>query len=247
MDVPPEIEVGDQCPQPFACAFCNHYWKDVTQPEDPFGMLPRLVQAAHVTDEVYFNKAYAREQLMSHTGPAYLLDFETIMFAVPVWKGSRPYQNLPFQYSLHRVDPDGTLHHMKFLDLSGGDPRRALSEQMIAECGKEGAIFVCNAGFERRILADLAACYSDLRPSFEALMHRIVDLYPIVRDCYYNPLQNGSWSLKAVAPAIAPEPSYGELEGVQGGSDAGIALQEACHPETTGEHREPLRKELLEY
>jgi hypothetical protein len=47
-------------------------------------------------------------------------DFETISFAVPIWKGTRPYQQLTFQFSVHRLSEDGELAHRDFLDLSGG-------------------------------------------------------------------------------------------------------------------------------
>jgi len=273
----PAIEVGKQCSDPFPCAFCTYCYRDMEPPEDPFHMLPHLsapkraafaengfrvlndiplewlsakqvrVRSAHLSGEVFFDQAQAFEQLSQHPGPTYFLDFETVQFAVPVWSQSHPYEGLPFQYSLHRLDEDGNLYHSEFLALDGKDPRRALAAQLIADCGTHGVIYAYNASFEKRVVAGLASVFPDLRHPLEALSNRIQDLLPLARECYYNPCQNGHWGLKYVAPAIAPDLCYSDLEGVQVGSDAGTAYWEAISPETTDERREELRHQLLEY
>lgn len=273
----PEIEVGPHCTDPFVCGFCAHCHAGIVQSEDPFVMLPNLrsnrkeafelsginrledipdeqlsekqllVKSAHLNDEPFFDAETARRSLEQYNGTAYFLDFETVMLAVPIWAGTRPYQNVPFQYSLHRIESSGDQAHFEFLNLDGVDPRRALAEQMIADCGHKGPVFVYNESFERRIIQELAGWFPDLEPPLGALLERIVDLHPIAKECYYHPVQNGSWSLKAVAPAIAPELSYSDLQGVQVGSDAGIAYLEAIAPETSPERREELRRQLLEY
>jgi len=274
---PPAIEVGEQCTKPFLCGFCAHRHEGVEIEEDPFAMLPRLsgkkkatfksegieqlcdvppeslneqqitVRTAHLSGKTLFDSGKAKELLGDHRGSTYFLDFETVMFAIPIWKGSRPFQNLPFQYSLHRVDSDGSLDHTEFLNLDGDDPREALARQMIKDCGTEGPIYAYNAGFERGVIKQLAELYPTLAGDLEALNGRIDDLLPIARNCYYNPSQMGSWSLKAVAPAISGEISYDELDGVQVGSDAGVAYLEACSPETSDERREELRNQMLKY
>jgi hypothetical protein len=43
--------------------------------------------------------------------PAFYLDFEAFLPAVPLYVGTKPYQVLPFQWSLHRVDSDGATGH----------------------------------------------------------------------------------------------------------------------------------------
>lgn len=273
----PEIEVGPQCHEPFDCGFCAHCHKDIPEQEDPFSMLPNLrwqrketwklqgietleevpdeelsdtqaiVKSAHLTGNTHFDSEAAHSLLAQYGSPTYFLDYETIAFAVPIWAQSSPYQNIPFQYSLHRVDDDGSLEHFEFLELDGQDPRRALSETMIEQCGTEGPIFVYNASFERRVTGQLAELFPDLREDLIKILSRIVDLLPIARQCYYNPSQNGSWSLKAISPAIDLKLSYKELKGVQVGSEAGIAYLEACKPETSLERREELRQQMLEY
>lgn len=273
----PEIPVGDQCVKPYPCGFCNFCSDGLEESKDPFFMIPHFskkkraelvlrgvdnvegipddwlserqsfVRTAHLTGEVYLDAENAQNMLGPQREYTYFLDFETISFAVPIWAQSRPYQNIPFQYSLHRLDQDGSLHHTEFLDLSYADPRLALAEKMIEECGSKGTIYAYNAGFERNVIKSLAMTFPHLGGSLENLLMRIDDLLPIVRSCYYNPVQNGSWSLKAVAPAIDPELNYDNLTGVQDGSEAGAAYLEACKPETTFERKKELHCQMLEY
>lgn len=273
----PAVQVGDHCSTPFTCGFCDYCWKDVLQPEFSTDILPRIrkdklqeweglgiselrdvpddelndsqlrVKAATLKGETYFDAAGAAAALASDTAPAYFLDFETITFAVPIWKGTRPYQQITFQYSLHRVDEDGTIHHSEFLDLSGDDPREAFVKAMLKDCGSFGPIYVYNSAFEKTRIKELADAFPTYSKKLHALLPRIVDLLPIARNNYYHPNQRGSWSIKAVLPAICPELKYSDLEGVQIGSEAGIAYLEACKQETTSERREELRQQMLAY
>ena len=41
---------------------------------------------------------------------------------VPLYEGTRPYQTLPFQWSLHTVAADGALTHAAFLARRHGRP-----------------------------------------------------------------------------------------------------------------------------
>jgi predicted RecB family nuclease len=273
----PDIEVGSHCKKPFTCGFHEYCHKGISTTEDPFSMLPDLrakkratfeaagiesleaipehllsptqtkVRSAHLKNETSFDHKLARQLLGASDKTAYFLDYETIMFAVPIWRDSRPYQNLPFQYSLHRLDTEGRLEHREFLAEDDKDPRRALAEQMIEDCGPEGPIFVYNATFERAVTHELAALFPDLSELLKAIIERFIDLYPIAKAAYYNPSQHGSWSLKAVAPAISTECCYDDLEGVKVGSDAGAAFLESCAAETSPERRKELREQMLKY
>jgi hypothetical protein len=57
----------------------------------------------------------------------------------------------------------------------------------------------------------------------------------------------GSWSIKAVLPTVAPQLDYAQLGTVRDGSDAQAAYLEAIEPATTRARREQLRRDLLEY
>ena len=195
----------------------------------------------------FFDRAGAANALKQHGLPAYFLDFETISFAVPVWPGTRPFQQIPFQYSLHVLDSDGELAHCGFLDLEGGDPSPALARSLVDACGDSGPVYAYNAGFEAGVLRDLAQRFPDLGPALLSIEQRLVDLLPVARDHFYHPSQQGSWSIKRVLPALVPELRYSDLDGVQDGGKAQQAYVEAIAAATGAERREQLRAQLWAY
>ena len=216
-------------------------------PDDLLNELQLRVKKCSLSGKTYFDAAGAASALNSHKLPAYFLDFETIQFAVPIWKGTRPYQMIPFQYSLHILNSKGRLEAKSFLDLSSGDPSRFFAESLVSVCGKRGPIFVYNAGFEGARINELALRFKKLSPELMAIKDRLIDLYPITKAHYYHPSQRGSWSIKAVLPAVAPDLSYDDLSGVQNGGMAMEAYLEAIHPDTPLERRAEIEKQLLEY
>lgn len=216
-------------------------------PDELLNDLQQRVKRFTLSGKIYFDAASAAEALQAYRLPAYFLDFETIQFAVPIWKGTRPYQQIPFQFSLHRLGRTGKLESKAFLDLTGNDPSRSFAESLIAACGNSGAIFVYNAGFEGARISELAERFKKLSPSLLAIKERLVDLHPITKANYYHPSQQGSWSIKAVLPAIAPDLNYEALEGVQNGGMAMEAYLEAIHPDTTSERKAAIKQQLLAY
>lgn len=152
--------------------------------------------------------------------PRYFLDFECIQFAIPVWAGTRPYQQIPFQFSCHVQYENDELLHEEFLDVSGADPRRQFAETLLHSCGESGPIIVYNQSFEKRIIKELAQQFDDLAEQLLALNMRVFDLLPVVKNNYYHPDMKGSWSIKKVLPCLVPELSYEELGGVQDGTQA---------------------------
>lgn len=273
----PEIPMGPQCSDPFACPFAGYCGRDLPEAEYPLSSLPNLnagrragiealgiidlrevpdllltdnqnhVREVTISGETWFDAEGAASALSGYGFPAWFLDFETVMLPVPRWKNTRPYQQLPFQFSLHRVEADGGLHHEAFLDVSGEDPTRALAEALVAGAGDEGPVFVYNAGFETRVLRELGQRFPDLARALEVIANRIVDLLPIAKAHFYAPSQHGSWSLKAVLPAACPDLSYEALDGVADGNMAVEAYREAIAPKTTAERREEIERQLLAY
>lgn len=272
----PEAPTGDQCSTPFECGFYGYcsrsepkpvhsvHWlpyfsakakklaeqgivelKDV--PDDLLNERQRRVKTHTLANTVFFDAGGAAADLAPYGYPAYFLDFETIQFAVPIWKGTRPYQQLTYQFSLHALSESGELRHEEFLDLSGNDPSEVLAQALLAACGDAGPVFAYNAGFETSRISELAARYSGLRDRLLAINERVVDLLPIARERYYHPSQQGSWSIKAVLPAIVPELRYDQLDGVQDGGMAGTAYLEAIHPDTPRDRKNQLDRQLRAY
>jgi Domain of unknown function(DUF2779) len=273
----PERPTGGHCTEPYECGFLAYCRRREPQSEYPINWLPQIrskalkeaidanglidlryvpddllnetqkrVKAHTLSGEVYFDAAKAALALKRHKLPAYFLDFETISFAVPIWNGTRPYQSLPFQFSLHSISDAGKKSHSAFLDLSGNDPTKALAEALIAQCGEGGPIYVYSS-FEKARITELAKRFPALKQPLLALSQRLVDLLPITKKHYYHPSQQGSWSIKKVLPAVAPDLRYDGLTGVKDGGMAMAAYVEAIAPETVPERREQIRLELLAY
>ncbi len=179
--------------------------------------------------------------------PRYYLDFETIQFAIPIWPNTRPYQQLPFQWSCHVEMTAGQLEHFEFLDVTGESPLRRFAESLIETLGGDGPILVYNQTFEKSRIQELAIMFPDLAPQLTSILDRVVDMLPIARQYYYHPAMKGSWSIKAVLPTIAPDLDYSALGEVQDGGSAQVAYAEAIANETPADRREELRHALSIY
>jgi len=277
LTVEPDIAVGPHCSVPFDCGFCNYCNRNTPRPEYPVDWLPhlsaaqrrqlaerevsdlrqvpddlinekqRLVKNHTLTKSVFFDAAGAAADLAAHGFPASFLDFETIQFAVPIWKGTRPYEQLPFQFSLHVISRTGILSQQGFLDLSGADPSKAFAKALIEACGERGPVFAYNARFEKTCISNLAEHYPNFARPLLAINARIVDLLPVARNRYYHPSQQGSWSIKAVLPAVVPELSYEVLAGVKDGEMAMAAYCEAIRSSTTPDRKAEIEQQLITY
>lgn len=273
----PNVAMGEHCTTPFECGFSDYCSQDLPKTEYPIHWLPRIsakkiqelvsnkiidmrhVEESHLNEiqqrvkqhtlsnTVFFDREGAKADLEGLTLPAYFLDFETINFSVPIWKGTRPYQQITFQFSLHTLNGNGELKHTEFLDISGEDPTISFALALITACKKQGPVFVYNAAFETARIKELASRYPNLSEQLLALNMRVVDLLPIARNRYYHPSQEGSWSIKAVLPAVVPELSYAELDGVQDGGMAMDAFLEAINTNTSEVRKTQIEQQLLAY
>jgi hypothetical protein len=244
----PSTRTGPQCRRPFECpfaAFCEGQEGKVrcgpdeereadggcALPPDP--ALGRLDPAATAFLETL-------------PYPRYYLDFETVQFAVPVWAGTSPFQQVVFQWSCHVEERPGEVEHLEFLDVSGLSPVRAAAEALLEAVGDSGPIFVYH-DFEKWRLMEMAGMLPDLAPAIDAVAGRLVDLLRLTRDHYEHPALGGSYSLKTVLPTVDAELDHALLEEVQDGLSAQAAYHEAAGADTPPERREALRRSLLEY
>ncbi len=271
----PDIAVGPQCNDPFECEFLAFCAPESA--EYPVDLLPngsrlarqlrsegfedlRDVPADRLTRDDHLRIWRATRSGAAELDPAavaglgalpwprYYVDFETVGPAVPLWRGTRPYQKIPMQWSCHRQDTDGTLTELPpFLDMGGGDPRRAFAEALVAAIGDDGAIVVYNASFERSVLLQLADAFPDLAPALRDMARRIFDLLPFARDHYYHPAMMGSWSIKKVLPTIAPDLDYANLDAVQSGDMVEPVYFEMIAADTPPARKQALRDALLAY
>jgi hypothetical protein len=206
-----------------------------------------LVKRVTLSGETHFDQNGAKSALSFDLWPACFLDFETINLAIPIWKGTKPYEQIPYQFSNHIVSEPGEIQHREFLNLSGDDSRRNIALELIDSCGDRGPIYVYNLSFEKGVIQRLALQFDDLADNLNVLIDRLVDLLPIAQQYYYHPSQEGSWSIKKVLPSIAPDLHYTDLQGVQDGGMAMGAFEEAIKPETSPDRKSEIEKELLKY
>jgi len=216
-------------------------------PDELLNERQQRVKTHTLSGKTYFDAKGAADDLAPNRLPAYFLDFETIQFAVPIWVGTRPYQQIPYQFSLHRLSRSGQLEQRDFLDLSGADPSAAFAKALVAACEQVGPVYVYNAGFETARIKELAARFPRLKQALLAINERVVDLQRVAERRYYHPSQQGSWSIKCVLPCIAPHLSYDALEGVQDGGMATTAFLEAIDPQTPSSRKAQIEGQLRKY
>jgi len=268
----PESPIGSRCTKPYACPYRGTCWKPT---EYPLTGLPGVGASLDaLLGEGHFDirdlpesslrtddqrrvwratrsgrpelRAGARAALEPLPWPRYYLDFETTGPAVPRWLGTRPFQQIPFQWSLHVEQRDGSLEHFEFLDLSGELPARAAATALLDAVRQDGPIFMYTP-FERGCIATLATFCPDLAEPLGKIANRLVDLHPIAKQHYYHPAMGGSWSIKAILPTIAPELDYASLSGVADGMAAQRAYEEATAAGMPKSRVEDIRAELLRY
>lgn len=270
-----DIDIGPHCFEPFDCDFCNHCWKHI--PEYSVFNLSRIGNKAytlynngvvkikdlpksyslstsqqievdcHVQNKPYINKAEISNFLKQLEYPLYFLDFETIQSAIPIWDNSKPYQLIPFQYSLHyKETKDSKPEHFEFLGEGNNDPRVPLIEKLLKDTKSKGTILVYNMTFEKTRLLEIARDFPQYNSKIEKLISRMIDLLvPFRSRHYYEPQMRSSASLKSVLPAINPKFSYSNLE-IQEGGTASLEYLRMLYSKDEKEIQQ-IRKNLLEY
>jgi len=277
-NINPEIKIGGHCFEPYGCDFHGHCWshlpeysimdisglwtskkmqlieQDIFSFEDiptDFRLSDKEKQQVEceLEQKSVIEKDAIKEFVDSLQYPLYFMDFETINPVVPLFDNSRPYQMIPYQYSLHLLESkDAELRHMEFLAEAkeGLDPRIPFIEKLIADLGTSGDILVYNIGFEKGKLNDIAKQFPQYEEQIEKIILRLEDLMkPFFNRHYYTPEMRGSYSIKQVLPALVPSMSYSELEIAEGGqaSNAFVALYSETDPAKTKQ----VRENLLEY
>lgn len=173
----------------------------------------------------HIDKNALREFLNTLSYPIYHLDLETMQPIVPPFDGTRPYQQIPFQYSLHIEHSDGRLEHREFLGDSVNDPQRALAEQLCREIPEDACVTAYNKKFECSRIEEMAVAFPDLTRHLTNIKEHIIDLLlPFQKGFCYYPAMGGGFSIKAVLPALFPDDTdldYHNLAGsVHNGGEA---------------------------
>ena len=276
----PTCDIGEHCTNPYDCAYWAYCSRLLPKPSvfDLYRMSGKkkfeyyrkgmisfsdMLAAPKLNDKQlrqiqfelndcgnHVDKGGIQDFLNTLSYPLYFLDFETMQQVVPEFPGTKPYQQIPFQYSLHYIEePGGELKHKEFLAESGVDPRRAIAESLCQDIPWNVCVTAYNKGFECGRLKELAAQFPDLAGHLLNIQDNIRDLLtPFQSGYYYNRAMGGSFSIKSVLPALFPDdPSlnYHNLDGIHNGSEAMNIFPKI--KDMSPEEQAATRKNLLAY
>lgn len=272
----PDVPTGAHCEAPYPCPFLERCsGEGAAGPEFPLSILPRggklaaelasegyedlrdvpaerikskdhkRIHAATVSGKAAFDFD-ATAELRKLSSPLAYLDFETMTAAVPEIIGTRPYEQCPFQWSMHVESANGSLRHAEYLAVDNFGDFETLASQLLAALPESGPVFVYNRSLEKGVLELLARIVPALAPALDAVVDRIVDLLPITRAAYYHPEMLGSWSIKKVLPTIDSSLGYEALE-VQDGGAAQSAFLQLRDPKVPSELKEQIARGLRAY
>jgi len=179
--------------------------------------------------------------------PLYYLDFETFASAIPVYDNLKPYQRVPFQYSLHIQEKEGAeLKHISFLSNGKEDSRKDFMKSLKDNLGDKGSIVVYNQGFEQGVIKEQTELFPEYEGWTEKINTRFVDLLvPFRNFSYYNPDQVGSASIKKVLPVLT-NLSYSDLD-IGNGEQASNTFLDVVKGRYTQEEVNKIRKDLEIY
>jgi hypothetical protein len=272
---PPEIGPGSHCSSPFTCEFYGHCNRPL--PVDDVANLPAISAPKLATlkrlgiesiatipqnfslterqrrawwcartGKPWFGKDL-RQALTSVRYPLYFMDFETSGVPLPRFAGTSPYDQIPFQWSVHiQRSPGAELEHYEFLADDSGDPRPEFARTLCQAMGDSGSVVAYNSAFESGCLTLLAKWLPQYKDQMEAIRARLWDLWPVIRAHVYDLEFRGSYSLKSVLPALVPGMSYDDLE-VSEGNQAGLAWERMLRAAVGSAERMKLREALLAY
>jgi predicted RecB family nuclease len=272
----PDVPTGLHCINPVICEFFDHC--NTPKPHDHIGYLPRLGASAiekleemgvqsieDIPADFELSDVQRRACTAIQTGqpwfspdlqrefeplkfPLYFMDFETINRAIPRFSGMRPYDQLPFQWSVHVQRQSGSApEHYEFLATDSDDPRTPFISSLCEALGdSDGSIIVYNEQFESQRLWELASWLPAYTDRIRGLRRRLWDLLPVVRKHVYHEAFGGSFSLKAVLPALVPDMTYEGME-IPDGQAAGLAWEALISGTCSDAERQQKRKALLDY
>jgi hypothetical protein len=197
--------------------------------------------------EVHIDTVALRGWLDSLQYPLLFMDFECFQPAVPLYEGSRAFQQVPFQFSVHRIREQGAeLEHTAFIGDPLPDPRLTFLQALLKAVEGTGTVLAYNQSFEISRLKDLVIQFPEYKEPVNELIKRIRDLMePFQQKWYYAPDMHGSYSIKMVLPALVPDLSY-EGMAIADGQAASYAFESLMYMYDE-EKKKKIKEELLQY
>lgn len=279
-DDEPLKDIGKFCFDPYSCPFWQYCTRDLPTPNvfDIAGMQKRSKFKKYYEGKISFedlknekinakyleqidfelndrepkiNRRAIADFLSNLRYPLYFIDYESCRYAIPELEGTKPYQQIPFQYSLHIIREEGApVEHREFLaDADDKNVIRNFAESMIRDMPENGSVIVYNKTFEATRNKEIGEMFPDLKEEMDRFNNNMADLMvPFRKRDYYTREMKGSYSIKYVLPALYPddpELNYGNLSMIHKGDEASNAF--LTLKEKSFEEQKEIRKALLEY
>ncbi len=270
----PDINIGSHCNEPYYCDFKGHCWEHIPTPSifdlrergiDKFECYrndiihfkdldlsllnekQKMQVEVELTGRSVINKDSVKEFLGTLFYPLYFLDFETFNPPIPPFDGTRPYKQIPFQYSLHFFEEESAeLQHREFLAVAGTDPREELAKRLVEDIPAGACVIAYNKSFEQSVIRGLAEMLSRYRSRLMHIHDNIYDLMgPFRQRHYYTKEMKGSYSIKAILPVLVDNLSYTGLAISDGGMAS--ATYASLHNINDEKEVKKIRNDLLEY
>ena len=272
----PAIDIGSHCSDPYPCSFHGHCWSHIPSPSvfdfadigkpdgfalykqgiikmddvqrDVLGWRQQLQYDGTLHKKNVVDKKAIQAFIDSLWYPLAFMDFETtFMTPVPLFDGTRPFQSVPFQYSLHWLkSPKGKLNHCEFIGAVKGDPQKQFLTTLLDSIPENACVLTWNKAFEGKVLRSLAERFPKYRKRIQSVLDNMVDLMaPFRSKQIYHWQFDGSYSIKSVLPALVPELTYESLNISDGGTAAESWLR--MRASTDLEEQEQIKRDLLEY
>lgn len=272
----PEVRILKQCYNPYECPFIEYCWQDIPKhsiyrvyPSEAdlnslldqgitaLKDMPKEMISKDKYKQYYFALKHSRPlidieairaELDRYRYPLYFLDYETSAPAVPAHKGTRPYQQVPFQYSLHVLEaPDVELKHYEYLAEKDEDPIPGLAKSLSSRIGPKGSVIVWYKGFECGRNKEMAEHCPEYADFFNDINERTLDLMdPFANGWYAHKDFLGSASIKSVLPVLVPNLSYKDLNIQEGGTASDswpVLVRGGLEPD----EKQSLKQDMLEY
>ena len=274
-DKPPKTDIGPHCSDPYECPLRDHCFKHIPETSvfnlPRFGNRvwelyqegiveltdPRLAREkltvnqrrmiqASLTGQRFVDEKALETIKSEWQEPLSYLDFETVSFAIPRYPGTRPYQQIPFQFSL-QVETEAELKTYEYLHDEDTDPRLPLIIALIEAVPKSGKIVSYNMSFEGARLREMGEAFPQYINELQSIIERLIDPLPLIRAHVYDLGFKGSFSIKTVAPSlIGNQYSYGNLA-ISDGSMASESYKELTSGNLQANKKQELRQNMLLY
>ncbi|MEK6885598.1 MAG: DUF2779 domain-containing protein [Nanoarchaeota archaeon] len=275
----PKSKIGDYCSRPYECPIHSECWKDIPENsvfdlyygnkkalelfekgivlmkdipnEYKLGDKQIIQKLCAITKKPHIDKKELKKFIKKLKFPTYFLDFETYQTAIPIYDNLSPYQQIPFQFSLDKIEKDGTKEHYSFIARGSSDPREKFLDELLKVLGRKGSIIVYNQSFEQGRMEELGEVFRSKRKDIAIRINRMVDLLQPFKDfSYYDCKQQGSCSIKYVLPALTGK-SYSGMD-IANGGQASLKYLWIIHGDKDGKRATPeevakVREDLEKY